>query len=186
VSRRAALVAIALSVATAAAAAEKEVPASERRFFALGELGWNGLAGIGVDAGWRALPFVTVEGGAGFSLLKWKGGVRIRAHLRPARYTPFIAAGALFASGDSAETRLDFAGNPLRYRTRPSQYAQLAAGLDYVGEDGVTLMATLGWAFLLAPNVDITLGTPNATQSRLLFLAYDSGPVASFAVGYSF
>ncbi len=185
-SGRAALAALALCTAAAAPAAEKEIPAAERRFFALGELGWNGLAGVGVDAGWRALPFLTLEGGAGFSLLKWKGGLRIRAHLPPSRYTPFLAAGALFASGDSSETRLDYAGNPLRYRTLPSQYVQVVAGLDYVGEDGVTLMATLGWAILLSRNVDITLGTPNATQSRLLSLAYGSGPVASFAVGYSF
>ncbi len=156
-----------------------------RRAFALGEFGWNSLAGMGVNAGYHVLPHLTAEAGFGFSLVRWKLGARLRANLLEGAWTPFLAAGAMISTGESTEQVFPIGGR-IAYTIRPSPFAQLVAGVDYTGGDGVTFLATLGWAFLLSPNVDVTSGLPSPTQQRYLDLAFGSGPVAAIALGYSF
>lgn len=159
---------------------------AERRLFVLGEFGWNSLAGLGVNAGYHLHPHLTVEAGLGFSLLRLKGGARLRANLLQGAWTPFVAAGALIGAGEGSEQDFSLGGPPFSYRLRPSPFAQVVAGVDFTAADGVTFLATAGWAFLLGDNVEITDGAPSASQRGWMRTAFGSGPVVSLAVGYSF
>jgi hypothetical protein len=162
-------------------------PRQAHRLFVAGEFGWNALAGVGVDVGYHLLPHLTVEAGGGFSLLKWKLGARVRANLWEGAWTPFAAAGIQYGFGDAAtEATFSISGNALKYRLSGAPFAQVVAGLDYTDDEGVVFLATLGWAFRLANNLQLTQGTPNDQQQTLLGLSFGSGPVVAAAIGYSF
>ena len=183
---RVALTVLAVALASSSALAEEAPIRRARRAFALGEFGWNSLAGMGANAGYHVLPHLTAEAGFGFSLVRWKLGARLRANLLEGAWTPFVAAGAMISTGESTEQIFPVGGGRIAYTIRPSPFAQLVAGVDFTAEDGVTFLATLGWAFLLSPNVDVASGLPSPTQQRYLDLAFGSGPVAAIALGYSF
>lgn len=189
VRNRGALVALVWLVGTAAWArtpAAAQPVRAERRVFVLGEFGWNSLAGLGVNAGYHLLPHLTAEAGLGFSLLRLKAGARLRANLMKGAWTPFVAAGALIGAGEGTEQDFNLGGPAFSYRLRPSPFAQVVAGVDFTGADGVTFLASAGWAFLLGENVEVTGGAPSAAQLGWMRTAFGSGPVVSLAVGYTF
>lgn len=186
---------IALAIVSSSSAATLPLPLTEdeaasrrakQRLFLLGEFGWNGLAGVGMVGGYHLHPNLTVEAGAGFSPVKWKFGARVRTNLWTSEWTPFLTGGLTYGLGDPGTEAVFLGGAPLRYRLLRSPFMQLTAGVDYTGEDAVVFLVNVGWAFLLADNVEITRGVPSEQQQQILDLAFRSGPVVSVAFGYAF
>lgn len=185
------LIALAVGFVThaRAAPAPSDTPTARRaqqRLFLLGEFGWNGLAGVGMVGGYHLHPHLTLEGGAGFSPVKWKFGARLRGNLWTSEWTPFLTGGFTYGLGDPGTEAVFLGGPPLRYRLLRSPALQFTAGLDYTGEDAVVFLVNVGWSFLLAENLEITRGAPSEQQQQILNLAFRSGPVLAVAFGYAF
>ena len=163
---------------------------ADRRLALLGELGWNGLAGFGAIVSLHANPHVSFDLGAGLAAVGGKLGLRTRYNFSEKRVTPFVGVGIMGATGFEAPTR-DLAANDddseLNIELKPSAFLQTVAGIDWTARDGFTLIATLGYAFMLTPdNVVIITGEPTEDEKRGLDIAFRSGIVVSIAMGYSF
>jgi hypothetical protein len=167
--------------------AEPSAPVRERRRWALaGELGYNGLAGVGLNATYRATPHLSLDLGGGLAVLGYKLGARGRYQFLTSRWTPFVGAGFLYGTGTGGhEVELKLHGDKTRVRILPSPFLQGVVGLDYVSERGFTFTAALGWAQLLRQgNVVLVSGPPLRKAERAALAG--SGPVVSVAVGRSF
>jgi len=164
---------------------------AQRRLALLGEVGWNGIAGFGPNLTYRMHPHVSVDLGAGLSLVGWKIGVRGRYLFMKGPVTPFIGAGVIAAAGfGSQPIRLnedDPSREPLNIKIRPSSWLQMVAGLDWVAPNGFTLIGSAGYAKLLSDDpVEITSGTPNDDEKQAFDVAFRSNVVITIALGYSF
>ena len=118
----------------------------------LGELGWNGIAGFGPNLTYRAHPNLSIDLGAGLSLLGWKFGVRGRYLMLKGPVTPFIGVGVMTAGGFGSEPIEITDKNddpdrvPLNVKIKPSLWLQSVAGVDWVssaGYSGVKACGTL-------------------------------------------
>lgn len=165
-------------------------PVRERRKFGFaGELGWNSLAGLGVNVLFRPVSHLSLDLAAGLSSVGWKLGARGRYNFLPSSWTPTVGVG--FIHGTGSEGGGMYLGpsssgpGPLIVGVKASPFLQLVGGVEYCGDSGFTFLATAGWAVLLADNVDIS-GAPSADQRSSIDHAYGSGPVMSAAFGYSF
>jgi hypothetical protein len=154
-----------------------------------GELGWNGLAGLGAILTYHATPHVSFDLGAGLAVVGLKAGVRGRYNLLQSSVTPFLGAGFMAASG--WDSTLDVTDpnteDQLNVRISPSAFFHSVVGIDWTSQRGFTLLGTLGYAWLMSrDNVKIVTGEPNADERRALDISFRSGPVISLAIGYSF
>jgi hypothetical protein len=167
---------------------------SRRRLSLMMELGWNGLAGFGPILTYHADPHVALDVGAGFSFTGWKAGVRARVNLLKSPLSPFVGAGFMATSGLGEVTvNPDDRSNdepsvdPVTLNVRPSAFVQTIAGIDYVHRRGFTLLAGLGWAFLLNHNnVDVVAGSLKPDEKKAVNALFRSGAVVSFSAGYAF
>jgi hypothetical protein len=169
-------------------AAQAEAIRTKRPLALTGELGWNGLSGLGPVLSYHMVSNLSVDAGLGLAATGIKGGFRLRGNLLTSNFTPFAAAGLLYGVGTGeAATSLTTDGNTITYRVKGSPYAQIVAGLEYIDDGGFTFMATLGYAKLLqSSNYVITEGEPTKVQQNALDLALGSGAVVSVAFGYAF
>jgi hypothetical protein len=166
---------------------------AQRRLALLGELGWNGIAGFGPNLVFRAHPNLSIDLGAGLSLLGWKVGVRGRYLLLKGPVTPFIGVGFMSAGGIGSEQielsdkNDDPNRTPLNVKIRPSIWLQSVAGVDWVAANGFTLIGTAGWASVLGHDpVEVVTGTPTADEEEALNVVFRSSVVITIALGYSF
>lgn len=166
---------------------------ARRRLALLGEVGWNGIAGFGPNLTFRAHPNLSVDLGAGLSLVGWKVSLRARYLLLKGPVTPFLGVGLMAASGFGSEpielTNKDDDPNrePLNVKIRPSQWLQSVAGVDWVAPGGFTLIGSAGWASVLSRDpVEIISGTPTHDEEQALNVAFRSSVVITIALGYSF
>lgn len=163
---------------------------ADRRLVLLGELGWNGLAGFGAIVALHATPHITFDLGAGLAAVGGKLGLRARYNFSKRRVSPFVGVGIMGATGFEAPSR-DLAANDedseLNIELEPSAFLQTVVGLDWTARDGFTLIGAIGYAFMLTPdNVVIITGEPTEDERQGLDIAFGSGVVISFAIGYSF
>jgi len=166
---------------------------AQRRLALLGEVGWNGIAGFGPNLTYRLHPNVSVDLGAGLSLLGWKVGLRGRYLLLKGPVTPFIGVGVMSAGGFGSE-QIEISNKeddpnrvPLNVRIKPSIWLQSVAGVDWVAGNGFTLIGTGGWASVLSSDpVEIVTGTPTPDEEKALDIAFRSSVVFTIALGYSF
>lgn len=163
---------------------------ADRRLALLGELGWNGLAGFGAIVSLHATPHISFDLGAGLAAVGGKLGLRTRYNFSEKRVTPFVGVGIIGATGFEAPTR-DLAANDddseLNIELKPSAFLQTVAGIDWTARSGFTLIAALGYAFMLTPdNVVIITGVPTEEEKKGLDIVFRSGIVISIAIGYSF
>ena len=164
-----------------------------RRLALTGEVGWNGIAGFGPNLTFRAHPHLSVDLGAGLSLVGWKVGMRARYLLLKGPVTPFIGVGVMAASGFGSEplelTDRNEEPNrePLNVKIRPSQWLQSVAGIDWVHAHGFTMIGSVGWASVLSRDpVEIVSGTPTHDEEKALNALFRSGVVITIGLGYSF
>ncbi|HWA72581.1 MAG TPA: hypothetical protein VG937_09610 [Polyangiaceae bacterium] len=162
---------------------------AERRLALTGELGWNGLAGVGPILTYHANPHLSFDLGVGLAAVGLKFGFRARANLLRGPLTPFVGVGFMGATGwDSTPDVTDpNTKDKLNIKVRPSAFLQTVAGIDWTSPRGFTFIAAAGYATLLSrDNVQILTGEPTADEKRGLQIAFRSGLVISLAAGYSF
>jgi hypothetical protein len=164
-----------------------------RRVALLGEIGWNGLAGVGAIVTYHASPHISLDMGGGLSLTGFKGGVRGRYNLSTRNFTPFVGAGFNATSGwgqvtsdpkNDPQAKPD--EQPFTLDVGPSYFANCVIGVEFVHRRGFTLQGALGYARLLNKNVRLIDGSLTPEQRKGIDIAFKSGPVISVAVGTSF
>jgi len=166
---------------------------AQRRLALVGEIGWNGIAGFGPNLSFRAHPNLSLDLGAGPSLVGWKVGLRGRYLLLKGPVTPFIGVGAMAASGFGNEPIEinnkddDPSREPVNVTVKQSYWLQSVAGVDWVASNGFTLIGSAGWASVLSGDpVTVVTGTPNDDENKALTALFRSSIVATIALGYSF
>jgi hypothetical protein len=161
---------------------------TRRRFIIAGELGWNSLAGMGVNATYHPIPLLALELGAGLSAVGIKGGVRVRVNLLQSLWTPTLGVGFMYGSGlggEEIKTAEDDDGKTAKYRVLGSPYLQLVGGVNYTSSRGIVLMTTVGWAFLLrGHNVKYVEGPTKLVEDAEPF--FGGGLVLASSLGYAF
>jgi hypothetical protein len=159
-------------------------PRSQRPWVLSGELGWNGLAGVGVLLARHLTPWFSLEAGLGVSAEGGKAGMRARVNLVTDPWSPFLGAGFLYCTGvpvgDSGS------GSGFQYDIGPSPYLQFVAGYEYQARGGFAFSAAVGYARLLKENLIIRSGRPTQDDLSSIHIAYGSGLVASISLGYAF
>ena len=152
-----------------------------------GELGWNSLAGAGLNLTYHFTPYGAVDAGFGLGASGWRTGLRGRVNFFDSDLTPFAAAGVFYSMGSRDPVRPPEAVNAFAFTVAPSPFALLVVGAAYATPTGVSLMVTAGYAKLLrSDNVRIVEGNPDREQRRALRLWLGSGVSASISAGYAF
>ncbi len=165
-----------------------------RRVALLGEIGWNGLAGVGAIVTYHANPHFSIDMAGGISAFGWKGGVRGRYNFSTRNFTPFVGLGFNATSGlgqvtsdPKDESNPDPNAQPFTLEVKPSYLAQGVIGFELVQRRGFTMQAALGYARLLNhDNTRLIDGSMTADERKAVDVFFKSGPVISMAFGHSF
>jgi len=181
------LAATLLALPTLASAEDAPPVRAQRKLMIGAELGWNSLAGVGLNASYHLLPRLSVDAGLGYSLVGAKLGARARFNLLTSEWTPFIAAGFLYGFGQgNRDLNLPVGSQTVVLRVAGSPFAQFVAGVDYSDAGGFTFLFTAGYAVLLRENLTYSAGQDNALATQTLNPLFHSGLVVAAALGYSF
>lgn len=168
-------------------------PIRKRRPLAVrGELGWNGLAGIGVNFTYNITSKISLDYGSGFSVNGWKNGIRGRYNFLENNWTPFVGIGFLYCSGFggtiTAEGEREDGDyeyeEEIEFRNSASAFIQAVAGIDYVTNFGLTFMANVGYSQLLNSHLEYVSGSKELYKD--IEFVSNSGMVLSTSVGYAF
>ncbi len=158
-----------------------------RKNAVLVEIGLNTLVGAGLQYSRNFTPFITLDTGFGLGFQSMKTGLRLRGNFLTSDFTPFVAAGVMYATASPRVLETSDRGNLIAYQIRPSAFAQGTLGLSWTTRSGFSMLAGLGWAQLLRhSNVSIKAGTPTGNQMDRLTFSAGSGPTGELAMGYSF
>jgi hypothetical protein len=158
---------------------------ARRPFFFGGELGWNGLAGLGLNFSYHPIPQLAVDTGLGIGFTGWKVGLRVRANFLEGEWSPLIGAGILYGVGSSGrEVEIKTEDDSVKVEYRGSPYAQIVGGVNYTAQGGFTFMAMTGYAILLRKNVVYVSGSEQLYQDTKSLVG--SGIVLSISLGHSF
>jgi len=154
-----------------------------------GNMGWNGLTGMGIAMQYYVDPKFALDGGAGISSTGYKFGFRGRYIFLKKNFSPFIGAGYIYSTGsfDQEIATEDIStGNVITFKVLPSNFLQFVVGGDLVTGGGFFLMFDLGYALLLNDNMIIVSGRPSQEMERLMRVVYGSGIVFEVSIGYIF
>lgn len=149
-------------------------------------MGWNGLAGLGVNFSYHLVPHFAIDTGAGISATGWRVGARARANFLTGEWTPFLGAGVSFASGTGGqEFEAESGGEKAKLEVLSSPFLQFAGGVNYTGSEGFVFTATTGYSLLLKKeNTRYVSGSRDAYDD--LQAIYEGGLIVSVAFGYAF
>lgn len=167
--------------AEARATGASGIPRADRQWVFAGELGWNGLAGVGLLITLHVEPRFSLEAGLGVSAEGGKLGLRGRYNFSLEPGTPFVGLGFLYGAGND-----NVPGDNYTVRIKPSPYLQAVIGYDYVWPGGFDLVIAGGYARLLAHNLEVVSGNPDEAALSGQRIATGSGPVVSIALGQAF
>jgi hypothetical protein len=159
---------------------------SRRPFFIGGELGWNGLSGLGVNFSYHFVPYLALDTGLGISLTGLRIGGRLRANLLTSEWTPFLTAGMSYAGGSGDQVnKYESRGEKAEYKVLGSPFAQFGVGANYTGTEGFAFTAMTGYSVLLKKeNAEQVSGSVDAfNEIRPVF---HGGLIVSVAFGYAF
>jgi hypothetical protein len=159
---------------------------ARRPFFIGGELGWNGLSGLGVNFSYHPIPYFAIDTGAGLSLTGLRAGVRARANFLTGEWTPFVGVGFSYAGGSNGQkVQIQSKTEKANIKVYKSPFLQLGAGVNYTGKEGFVFTATTGYSILLRDhNTTYVDGSIDAFNEQKDALA--SGLIVSVAFGYAF
>jgi hypothetical protein len=162
-------------------------PRSQRPWVISGELGWNGLAGIGAVVARHLDPHFTIEAGLGLSAEAAKLGARARWNFSTQEWSPFVGGGFLYGTGFGDQVFTDTSGGrAFSYTIGPSPFVQLVAGFEYQSRSGFNFLAAAGYSRLLTENIKVVTGAPTEDDLAPIRIATGSGPVLSVSFGYAF
>jgi hypothetical protein len=152
-----------------------------------GNIGWNGLTGIGVTYHNYLLKQLGLDVGIGLSSTGVKFGGRFSYLFSEKNFSPFVSAGFMYGNGINTEIDYDMDGDKFSCLIESSPFAQIGGGIEYMSNKGFLINANIGYAILLKEsNYEITRGTPNNNNVRALDAAFGSGIVIEFSIGYAF
>ena len=163
-------------------------PREERPWGVSGELGWNGLAGVGAVVARHLDAHFTLEAGVGIAAEAAKFGLRARYDFAASEWTPFLGAGFLYGTGygDAVQSVDSSAGGSFGIKIGPSPFVQLVGGVEYQSRGGFAFHFAAGYARLLRDNFTVVSGTPTSDDLSAVRIAVGSGLVLSASLGYAF
>lgn len=159
------------------------------------EFAWNGLVGTGILYSYHPAGRFTFAGGIGLSSMGVKIGGRVRYNFLTGEMTPFVGAGFMRASGfNNGEKELESA--VVKFNIRPTHFARLSFGLDFISGERFTFTPSAGWAIALNEGVrdvtyTITDGTTTYEDAESAFkqhkrYLYEGGISLALTFGFSF
>lgn len=165
-----------------------------RKLALMGEIGWNGLAGFGPVLTYHAHPHLSVDLGAGLSLMGGKVGARARYNLLVASVTPFVGLGFVYASGFGPQNinvandpNADPGRDPVTLELKPSDILQAVVGFELIHRHGFTMLGCLGYSRVLNHHtVNVLAGKLADDERQAVDILFKSGLVLSLAAGYAF
>ena len=163
------------------------VPRARRPFYIAGELGWNGLSGLGVNFGYHPEPHFAIDTGLGLSLTGLRIGARLRANLMTGEWTPFLSAGFSYAGGTGGQS-IDFEskGEKARGKVLGSPFVQLGGGVNYTGSEGFMFTAATGYSILARKNGNTRYVSGAREAYDDIRPLFGGGLILSVAFGYAF
>ena len=167
---------------------------ARRKLALLGEVSWNGLAGFGPILVYNVDPHVSLDLGAGISLMGGKLGARARYNFLTSPFTPFVGVGFIYASGlgqfttdPSQDPQGDPNREPATINVEPAHLVQGVFGFDFIHRRGFSMLGCIGWAWQLdRDNVHLLAGTLTPDERQGFNIAFKGGLVLSTAFGYAF
>ncbi len=159
-----------------------------RRNAVAANIGWNGLTGVGVTYHNYVGKQVGVDLGIGLASTGIKLGGRFRYLFMEKNFSPYLSGGFMYGLGfGNTEIEYNSNNNNFFYTIGASPYAQIAGGIEYLADKGFLFMFDLGYAFLLNDgNYEITRGVPSSEELMAMDMAFGSGIVIEFTIGYAF
>jgi hypothetical protein len=150
-----------------------------------GEIGWNSLAGLGVNGTYNIIPWLSIDLGAGLSQVGYKGGVRLRVNLLESAWTPVVGVGYLIGAGTFGKAaKVETDDEELKFKIRASHYLQGVVGVNYTGDSGFAFMATAGYAPHLRENFVKVSGSDDLADD--VKPAVHGGVVVATSFGWAF
>ena len=161
-----------------------------RRNAITGNIGWNGLTGIGITFHHYLAKQMGTDFGVGLALTGIKFGGRFSYLFLEKNFSPFVSGGFIYGLG-FGDTEIDFenqnTGNQYSYTVSSSPFAQIAGGIEYMSNNGFLISANIGYAILLKEsNYEITKGHPSNDELNAMDIMFGSGIVIEFSIGYAF
>ena len=130
------------------------------------EFAWNGLVGTGILYSYHPTVHFAFEGGIGLSSMGVKIGGRVRYNFLTGEMTPFVGAGFMRASG-FRNAEKEFESAIVKFNIRPTHFARLSFGLDFISGERFTFTPSAGWVFPLNEGVrDVTYVITDGTFTR--------------------
>jgi len=152
-----------------------------------GNMGWNGLTGIGITVQSYMSTHIGLDAGAGLSSVGYKFAGRLRYLILEKNFTPMVGAGFIYGTGYPNQLiEYEYDGTTIIYVLNRSPYIQLVGGFDFVASNGFFIMANMGYAILLTENVELISGIPTADMQTIMNITYGSGLVMEVSIGYIF
>jgi hypothetical protein len=152
-----------------------------------GNLGWNGLTGVGITVQSYMSTHIGLDVGAGVSSVGFKFAGRLRYLILEKNFTPMVGAGFIYGTGFPNQLiELEYDGTTITFTLDKSPYAQIVGGFDFVASNGFFIMADMGYAILLTENIGLISGIPTADMQSLMDMVYGSGIVMEVSIGYIF
>lgn len=156
--------------------------------------GWNAIAGAGFITSIYPTKNIAVDLGLGYGLKGFKYGLQSRYFLNSKKHTPYLGLGisrsisetgvtvfnSTFTDSDGTVTE-EF----LVYSVNNVNHLRLSVGYEFFRKKGFVLDASLGYAWVLNPVLNILEGDGERTESEFDFL-YGNGVIYSISLGYSF
>lgn len=144
------------------------------------------MSGLGVNFSYHPLPHLALDAGLGLSIAGWRAGARLRGNFLTGEWTPFAGVGITYSAGTGGQDiELESKGDKAKLEILESPYLQLAAGVNYTGDEGFVFTATTGYAHLLRKeNTRFVSGSLEAYND--VEGIYEGGLIVSVAFGYAF
>ena len=154
-----------------------------------GNIGWNGLSGVGVSFHVYPTTKIGVEGGLGLSSTGFKLGVIGKYLFTDKNFTPTVGAGFLYGTGSSIDITYDATATQgmFTYQVNASPFIQIVGGFEYMSNGGFLIGFDAGYAALInGTNYTITSGSPNKDTLTAMDIALGSGIVLEVSIGFAF
>jgi hypothetical protein len=156
--------------------------------------GWNAIAGAGFITSIYTSAHLAFDFGVGYGFKGFKYGVQSRYLLNTKNHTPYFGLGvskSMSASNriNSNATFIDADGTVTQqsmiYSVNNVNHLRLSMGYEFFRKKGFVLDASVGYAWVLNPVLNIFEGGGDRIEQEFDFL-YGNGVIYTVSLGYSF
>jgi hypothetical protein len=153
------------------------------------EMGLNSLGSlVGARFTWYPFQQIALDLGGGWSLAGMRGGAGARYFLFDQFNSPFLGVAWMRSSGVDSASLDNGKKSWNQTEIKPLQFLNAIAGYEWRRTDGLAVVLTTGWSFVLTPKSERykTIGTLSSEAKDWRAYSTGSGPVATVVVGYGF